>query len=428
MPACGSVALRLAIASGPIAIALRVDRHGAYTRGSKPPGGSGDVAGVGMTQLDVRLERVSKHYQEVVAVDDLTLDISSGEFFSLLGPSGCGKTTTLRMIGGFEEVTAGTVHLGDADVTDLPPHKRDVNTVFQNYALFPHLDIYENIAFGLRRRQVPQAQIRKRVAEMLELVELPHLERRKPNQLSGGQQQRVALARALINHPQVLLLDEPLGALDLKLRKQMQVELKRIQEEVGITFIYVTHDQDEAMTMSDRIAVMQAGRIEQLGDPSELYERPRTVFVAGFLGVSNLLSGVIVDRDDKHARVRLDDGSMVIVLAAATEGASRVSVGVRPEKLKIEPGSEDALDTAGLNHLHGTVIDASYVGVSTEYLVRTQDGHDLKVYAQNIETSGASQVLMDGQPVSLSWRPQHTFVIAGEAGGEDRTAVGEEKE
>ena len=216
-------------------------------------------------QIDVRLDRITKRFHEVVAVDDLSLDIERGEFFSMLGPSGCGKTTTLRMIGGFEEASAGTIYLGDADVTDLPPFKRDVNTVFQSYALFPHLSVFENVAFGLRRKRTTDADIRSRVDQMLELVELPGYERRKPAQLSGGQQQRVALARALINQPRVLLLDEPLGALDLKLRKQMQIELKRIQTEVGITFIYVTHDQEEAMTMSDRIAVMRHGKIEQLG-------------------------------------------------------------------------------------------------------------------------------------------------------------------
>jgi spermidine/putrescine transport system ATP-binding protein len=240
-----------------------------------------------VSEVDVRLERVSKHFHDVVAVDDLTLDINRGEFFSLLGSSGCGKTTTLRMVAGLEETTSGTIYLGGRDVTNLPPFKRNVNTVFQNYALFPHLNVYDNIAFGPRRQRMPDKDVRRRVAEMLELVRLPGYERRRPNQLSGGQQQRVALGRALINHPQVLLLDEPLGALDLKLRKQMQLELKHIQTEVGITFIYVTHDQEEAMTMSDRIAVMREGRIEQLGAPEELYEQPRTSFVAGFLGISN---------------------------------------------------------------------------------------------------------------------------------------------
>jgi spermidine/putrescine transport system ATP-binding protein len=375
---------------------------------------------------DVRLERVSKHYHEVVAVDDLSLDIERGEFFSLLGPSGCGKTTTLRMIGGFEEVTAGTVYLAEQDVTDLPPHKRDVNTVFQSYALFPHLDIFENVAFGLRRQRIAGSEVKRRVGDMLELVELPQVERRKPNQLSGGQQQRVALARALVNQPQVLLLDEPLGALDLKLRKQMQIELKRIQQEVGITFVYVTHDQDEAMTMSDRIAVMRAGSIEQLGDPSDLYERPQTEFVAGFLGVSNLLVGTVAGRSGGSVKIHLDVGADVSVAADSLSEAARVQVGVRPEKLKIDAqGADDARDRTrdpALNHLLGTVIDASYVGVHTEYIVRTDDGHQLTVYSQNLETSGAAQALTDGQPVSLSWRPEHSFVIAVDAGTADDRA------
>ena len=378
--------------------------------------GEAGQLGDAVPQADVRLDRVTKRYHDVVAVDDLTLAVERGEFFSLLGPSGCGKTTTLRMIGGFEEVTAGSVYLGEQEVTDLPPYRRDVNTVFQSYALFPHLDVFENVAFGLRRRRVGGADVRRRVARMLELVELPGYERRRPGQLSGGQQQRVALARALINEPRVLLLDEPLGALDLKLRKQMQIELKRIQTEVGITFVYVTHDQDEAMTMSDRIAVMSAGRIEQVGDPSELYERPRTEFVANFLGVSNLLSGRVVQRDDGLARVRLDGGELVSVPSADAGDATRVRIGVRPEKLRVLPAETAGSDDPRLNHLRGTVIDASYVGVSTQYLVRIGDGHPISVYAQNLETSGAQQVLDAGREVALSWRPQHTFVIAGVAG------------
>jgi spermidine/putrescine transport system ATP-binding protein len=363
---------------------------------------------------DVRLERVTKQFGDFTAVDDLTLAINHGEFFSLLGPSGCGKTTTLRMIGGFEDVTAGTVYLGETDVTGLPPFRRDVNTVFQNYALFPHLSVFENVAFGLRRRKVASDEIGRRVAEMLELVELPGYERRKPNQLSGGQQQRVALARALINHPRVLLLDEPLGALDLKLRKQMQIELKRIQTEVGITFIYVTHDQDEAMTMSDRIAVMRAGRIEQLGTPEELYERPRTTFVAGFLGVSNLLDGEVIERSDGLAVIRLGDGTTLRAPAGDVAGTGPVRIGVRPEKLRVvSSGDARTRSDAELNTISGTVVDASYVGVSTQYLVRTAEGHLLTVYAQNLETSGASEILSDGQAVCLGWKPQHTFVIDG---------------
>jgi spermidine/putrescine transport system ATP-binding protein len=360
---------------------------------------------------DVRLEHVTKRFGEFTAVDDLSLTIREGEFFSLLGPSGCGKTTTLRMIGGFEEVTAGTIHLGDTEITDQPPFRRHVNTVFQNYALFPHLDVFENIAFGLRRRKTPTAEIRHQVAFMLRLVDLEGYEKRKPNQLSGGQQQRVALARALVNNPSVLLLDEPLGALDLKLRKQMQVELKRIQSEIGITFIFVTHDQEEAMTMSDRIAVMRNGRIEQLGAPEELYERPATTFVAGFLGVSNLLDGEVVGRSADAAEVRLADGAVVRVPSASVNGATAVQVGIRPEKLRVSARSDEGSGEPGTNSLDGTILDASYVGVHTQYLVQTADGHKLTVYAQNLETSGASEVLADGEAVRLSWKPQHTFVI-----------------
>ncbi|MGZ8562319.1 MAG: ABC transporter ATP-binding protein [Candidatus Limnocylindria bacterium] len=360
---------------------------------------------------DVRLDHITKRFHEVVAVDDLTLEIERGEFFSMLGPSGCGKTTTLRMIGGFEEASGGTIYLGDSDVTGLPPFKRDVNTVFQNYALFPHLTVFENVAFGLRRRKVPDGEIGTQVKAMLELVELPGYEKRKPSQLSGGQQQRVALARALINHPRVLLLDEPLGALDLKLRKQMQLELKRIQTEVGITFIYVTHDQEEAMTMSDRIAVMRAGRIEQLGNPEELYERPRTAFVAGFLGVSNLLEGEVVGRDGSLVSVRMPDGAMLRAPGEGVGSSGPVRIGVRPEKLRVDAGAE-AGATDGLNTLSGIVLDSSYIGVSTQYLVQTE-GHRLIVYAQNIDTAGAGELLADGQRVALTWKPQHTFVISG---------------
>ncbi|MDQ3689957.1 MAG: ABC transporter ATP-binding protein [Chloroflexota bacterium] len=371
---------------------------------------------------------MTKRFGDVTAVDDLSLEVREGEFFALLGPSGCGKTTTLRMIGGFEEVTAGTVHLGDQDVTDLPPFKRRANTVFQNYALFPHLSVFENIAFGLRRRKTPANEIRHQVAFMLDLVELPGYEERRPNQLSGGQQQRVALARALVNHPRVLLLDEPLGALDLKLRKQMQVELKRIQSEIGITFIFVTHDQDEAMTMSDRIAVMRHGRIEQLGPPEELYERPRTEFVAGFLGVSNLLAGEITGRDGDLVEVRLGDGTILRAPADSTNGATSVQVGVRPEKLRVVArGTDGASPDRSTNSLDGTILDASYIGVSTQYLVQTTDGHRLTVYAQNLETSGAVGTLADGEAVRLTWNPQHTFVIDSTDASRDASATMEQE-
>ncbi len=288
-----------------------------------------------MPTIDVKLVDVVKRFGDAVAVDHIDLEVRNGEFFSLLGPSGCGKTTTLRMIGGFEQPTSGLIELQGEDVTWLPPFKRNVNTVFQNYALFPHLTIFENVAFGLRRKGAKGSEVKERVSEMLKLVELPGYERRKPTQISGGQAQRVALARALINRPGVLLLDEPLGALDLKLRKQMQVELKRIQQEVGITFIYVTHDQEEAMTMSDRIAVMNKGRYEQLGDPESLYERPATRFVAGFLGISNLLPGTVAGSDGEYVAVSLADGTTVRAPRAAAEGHGAVNIGVRPEKFRL---------------------------------------------------------------------------------------------
>jgi len=283
-------------------------------------------------EVDVRLVDVVKKFGDFLAVDHINLEVRDGEFFSLLGPSGCGKTTTLRMIGGFEQPTSGLIELQGKDVTWLPPYQRNVNTVFQSYALFPHLTIYENVAFGLRRRKVRDSEIKSRVGEMLRLVELPGYERRKPTQISGGQAQRVALARALINRPAVLLLDEPLGALDLKLRKQMQVELKRIQQEVGITFIYVTHDQEEAMTMSNRIAVMNRGQYEQLGDPESLYERPTTRFVAGFLGVSNLLPATIAGQADGYVLAQLGDDARVRVPRGLVNGHDTIEVASGPRR------------------------------------------------------------------------------------------------
>jgi spermidine/putrescine transport system ATP-binding protein len=369
--------------------------------------------------IEVRLTDVVKQFGDVLAVDHISLEVEDGEFFSLLGPSGCGKTTTLRMIGGFEEPTSGLIELSGQDVTWLPPYKRNVNTVFQNYALFPHLSIYENVAFGLRRKAIRENEVKARVREMLELVELAGFERRKPSQISGGQAQRVALARALINRPGVLLLDEPLGALDLKLRKQMQVELKRIQQEVGITFIYVTHDQEEAMTMSDRIAVMNKGRYEQLGDPESLYERPQTRFVAGFLGVSNLLPGTVLERGGERGTIRLADGTTIQVPGASLNGATDIDIGVRPEKIRLAAGTTpDAAEGGGgtgTNSLVGTVRDASYLGVSTNYIVETSDGATLMVYEQNIERSVHGSLHKPGEEVRLTWSPDHTFVVAGHA-------------
>ncbi|HEY1367206.1 MAG TPA: ABC transporter ATP-binding protein [Gaiellaceae bacterium] len=346
---------------------------------------------------DVRLEKLTKRFDEVLAVDALTLEIERGSFFALLGPSGCGKTTTLRMIGGFEVPTEGRILLGDRDVTSLPPYRRDVNTVFQSYALFPHLSIFENVAFGLRRKGTKGDELRRAVGEALALVGLAGLERRKPRQLSGGQQQRIALARALVNRPRVLLLDEPLGALDLKLRKQMQLELKRIQHEVGLTFVHVTHDQEEAMTMADRIAIMSDGRIEQLGTPTELYERPTTAFVAGFLGVSNLLPAQVESAD----RVRLEDGTAVSVPAAVLAGRNgRVAIGIRPEKIR--PDDTEA------NTLEGRVLESAYIGVSTQYAVDTRAGH-VTLVVQN-DRPGAAPLPV-GSELALSWNPESTFVV-----------------
>ncbi len=343
---------------------------------------------------DVRLVDVVKEFADLRAVDGISLEIPRSAFFALLGPSGCGKTTTLRMIGGFEEPSAGQIFLGDRDVVGLPPYKRDVNTVFQSYALFPHMSIAQNVGFGLERRGIGKKEVRARVGEVLELVDLAGRDGHKPRQLSGGQQQRVALARAIVNNPRVLLLDEPLGALDLKLRKQMQLELKRIQNEVGITFVHVTHDQEEAMTMADTIAVMNGGRIEQLGTPAELYERPATAFVAGFLGKSNLLAGTV----NGAGRIDLADGT---VIHAGTNGRTGpVSVGVRPEKV--------ALGDRGANKLAGTVKELAYIGVATEVVVTTPVG-ELTVFHQNVEAGGLAP--QPGSDVTLSWAPEATFVI-----------------
>jgi spermidine/putrescine transport system ATP-binding protein len=358
----------------------------------------GEKQGAG---ADLRLGSVTKRFGSFVAVDDLSLTIPAGSFFALLGPSGCGKTTTLRMVAGLEEPTTGTIHLGDRDVTATKPHQREVNTVFQNYALFPHMDIFENVAFGLRRRKVKD--VRAKVEEALDLVELRHLARRKPGQLSGGQQQRIALARAVVNRPSVLLLDEPLGALDLKLRRQMQVELKRIQTEVGLTFVHVTHDQEEAMTMADTIAVMNGGRIEQLGSPTELYETPRTTFAANFLGQSNLLAATVTghqtstDGDD----LLLDVHGCRIALprARAHVGDGRLWLGVRPEKLRVTSAG------TGGNCLTGVVTDASFTGVATHYLVELPWGQEITVVQQNDGTPP----LRRGEPVTVTWAPEHGF-------------------
>jgi spermidine/putrescine transport system ATP-binding protein len=362
---------------------------------------------------DIQLERVSKRFAEVLAVDDLTLSIERGSFFAMLGPSGCGKTTTLRMVGGFEDPTGGRVFLGGEDVTERPPYRRDVNTVFQSYALFPHLTVARNVAFGLERKKLGRDEVRRRVAETLELVQLAGLDRRKPAELSGGQQQRVALARALVNRPRALLLDEPLGALDLRLRKQLQIELKRIQADVGITFVHVTHDQEEAMSMADTIAVMNHGRIEQAGSAAELYETPRTEFVASFLGVSNLIDARLRDSDGALARVQTHDGALLRVPkeAIGPHGSDAVRVGVRPEKVTLVPGSAEAPE--GANVLRGTVVVASFLGVSIQYLVRSVGGEELTVFAPNVD-GAEPEALAVGREVQLTWEPHHTFVVAKE--------------
>jgi len=328
---------------------------------------------------DISLRGLSKRYGDVVAVDSIDLDVLRGEFFTMLGPSGSGKTTTLRLIAGFELPDAGTVELAGQDVSRVPPFARDVNTVFQDYALFPHMTVLDNVEYGLRVRKIERGERRRRAEEALEMVRLPGYGARKPAQLSGGQRQRVALARAIVNRPQVLLLDEPLGALDLKLRQEMQVELKLIQQDVGITFVYVTHDQEEALTMSDRLAVFNAGRIEQVGTPAEVYERPGSEFIAGFVGTSN-----IVERNGRRFTVR-------------------------PEKVQLhEAGVAPA---NGAHSEDGTVRDVAYAGMVTRFLVELDGGGSLQVVRQNLETTSAEVLAHQGRRVRVSWRPEHTYTI-----------------
>ncbi|MEX2983903.1 ABC transporter ATP-binding protein [Streptomyces sp. C36] len=356
---------------------------------------------------DVRLTGISKTYGAFTAVHPLDLSVPAGSFFALLGASGCGKTTTLRMIAGLEDPTTGTVELAGKNVTALPPYKRPVNTVFQSYALFPHLDIYENVAFGLRRRGVKS--VKKQVEEMLELVQLGDLARRRPQQLSGGQQQRVAVARALINHPDVLLLDEPLGALDLKLRRQMQLELKRIQTEVGITFIHVTHDQEEAMTMADTVAVMNAGRVEQLGAPADLYETPRTTFVANFLGTSNLITADVLGTAGDDILLRAGDTKLGLPATRCTAPArtgEKLLIGIRPEKITLTHADDAGTIADGRNRVTGRIAQSSFTGVSTQYLVDSSVATGLSVYEQNIERDTR---LVPGAEVVLHWNPGHSF-------------------
>ncbi len=363
---------------------------------------------------DLILTRITKEYGDFKAVDDLSLTIPKGSFFALLGPSGCGKTTTLRMIAGLEEPTVGSIHLGETDITTTKPYQRPINTVFQNYALFPHLTIFENIAFGLRRRGIKDVDAE--VNKVLNLVELPHLAGRKPTQLSGGQQQRIALARAIVNKPALLLLDEPLGALDLKLRRQIQIELKWIQKEVGLTFVHVTHDQEEAMTMADTIAVMNEGQIEQMGSPADLYDNPETAFVANFLGQSNLIKGTITGNDGDSLVVDLYGQKISVPKSRSHAVDNSMYAGIRPEKFRIS-----LLDTpvSGNVLTGGRIEDVSYIGVSTQYQVEMPWGQELMVFEQNDDGVAPFN---KGDAVNISWAPVFTFALRGD---EDVTAGSE---
>ncbi|MFZ9309660.1 MAG: ABC transporter ATP-binding protein [Candidatus Nanopelagicales bacterium] len=361
---------------------------------------------------DLELIRVSKRFGSFTAVDDLSLVVPSGSFFALLGPSGCGKTTTLRMVAGLEQPTEGQIKLGSKDITTLRPYKRPINTVFQSYALFPHLDVFENVAFGLRRSGVKGKEVESRVTEMLELIELSHLANRKPGQLSGGQQQRVAVVRALVNRPHVLLLDEPLGALDLKLRRQMQIELKRIQSEVGTTFVHVTHDQEEAMTMADTIAIMNQGVIEQMGAPEEMYELPKTAFVANFLGQSNLVEGRVSANEGENLVVDVPGGQVRVMKSRATDHTGSVVVGVRPEKMWVVANSEHEVE----NSVRGEVIDVSFTGVSIQYTIESEWDRTITCFEQNLDVEKRVVV---GEKVRIAWEIDNTF---GLDGGEDLEA------
>ena len=353
----------------------------------------------------VRLAGITKRFGDFVAVDDLNLDIYEGEFFSLLGPSGCGKTTTLRMIAGFEEPTEGAISVAGVEVQGVPPYRRPVNTVFQSYAIFPHLNVFDNVAFGLRRAKVPKPEVASRVADACEMVQLSGFEKRKPGMLSGGQQQRVALARALVNRPKVLLLDEPLGALDLKLRKELQLELRNLQHEVGITFVYVTHDQEEALTMSDRIAVMNEGKVQQLAGPTTLYETPANRFVAGFIGQTNVFSGLVEAADGERLTLRTREG--LRIEAVAREGSTpregeEAHAAVRPEKVRFG-GSGDNVSAAEVRQV-------VYLGASTQYIVELEGGGRLVLYQQNaFDAAGASE----GDGVSVAWDAQNCLVLGG---------------
>jgi spermidine/putrescine transport system ATP-binding protein len=358
----------------------------------------------------VRLDGVTKRFGELVAVREMVMDIGRGEFFTMLGPSGCGKTTTLRMVAGFEDPSEGRVYLDGDDITSLPAFRRPCNTVFQSYALFPHRTVEQNVAFGLQRQRIDKAEIKRRVGEELDRVGLSREAKRKPSQLSGGQQQRVALARALVNRPAVLLLDEPLGALDLKLRKQLQVELKRIQREVGITFVYVTHDQEEALTMSDRIAVMNHGVVEQVSDPETVYERPSTTFVAGFIGVSNLMPGEVVSANGAGAQLRLDAGPTVRTpQSAGARAGDRAHAVVRPEKLVLSTAAGAAPDNQ--SSVEGQVESSLYLGTATQMVVKLGDGTRMTVLVPNADVEARRELPVAGDGARLSWSNENIHIV-----------------
>ena len=370
---------------------------------------AGNADALKNAQGDLRIESVTKRFGDFVAVDDLSLVVPRGSFFALLGPSGCGKTTMLRMIAGLEQPTTGRVLIGETDLTGSRPYERPVNTVFQSYALFPHLTIRDNVAFGPKRRKAADAE--KQADEALALVQLSHLAARKPAQLSGGQQQRVAVARAIVNRPEVLLLDEPLGALDLKLRRQMQIELKRIQSEVGLTFVHVTHDQEEAMTMADTVAVMNEGRIEQMGPPEILYDLPRTPFVANFLGQTNLIPVTYAGRDGDWQKVSASGRTFQVAAARTNETSGALALGVRPEKVRIHETEPDG--RGGLTSVigPGTVADVSFTGVSTQYLVDVPGFGRWGVFEQNLDVERIDTRV--GDTAWLSWDAGHSFVVTG---------------
>ena len=361
------------------------------------------------TAPSVSLRGVTKRFGDFAAVRDMDLDIPRGQFFTMLGPSGCGKTTTLRMMAGFEEPSEGIVLLDGEDVTGQPPFRRPTNTVFQSYALFPHLSVERNVAFGLQRKRISKDEVQRRVGDELERVGLAAEAKRKPRQLSGGQQQRVALARALVNRPAVLLLDEPLGALDLKLRKQLQVELKRIQQDVGITFVYVTHDQEEALTMSDRIAVMNRGVVEQLDVPEEIYERPSTTFVAGFIGVSNLMPGEVVGTGPGTAELRLDAGPTVRAGAAGATVGERAHAVVRPEKLQLHPTNGGGPD--GRPSVDGQVESSLYLGTATQVIVKLPDGTRMTVLVPNTDEEARRRLPAAGDSARLTWSAENIHMV-----------------